>query len=156
MTEAKATPEDMTSVIPPVWAAESDTKPAADTASTQGADPLKVAERVAVATALTATLAAGPVAPEQIQLSEPVPIVQVIDFAADQPSADLPADDQATDRHAALRKVLKAIALVLAALLTVAGLVFGAIKGCAGQLTGPDVDQEQQQEQVAEGDSPAE
>ena len=97
------------------------------------ADPLKTAGKVAVAAALATTLAAGPVAPEKIHLPDPVPIVHVIDFGVDQPAPDQPAD-QASDHRSVWKKIMKFILVALFALLTAAGVLLGAAKGCVGTL----------------------
>ena len=111
-------------------------------------DPLKAVGTVAVAAALATTLAAAPVAPDKIHLPDPVPIVQVIHFGADQPAPDQPAD-QATDHRSVAKKVLKALMAVLLALLTAAGIIFGALKGCAGSIGSPDSpDKDAKTEQV--------
>ncbi|MBR2789793.1 MAG: hypothetical protein IKD70_04150 [Eggerthellaceae bacterium] len=99
------------------------------------ADPLKKAGRVAVAAALATTLSAG-VAPDKVHLPDPTPIVHVIDFAADQPAPDQPAD-QATDQKSAWKKILKYAVMAVAALLMMGALLLGAVKGCAGTLALP-------------------
>ena len=112
------------------------------------ADPLKKAGKVAVAAALTTTLAAG-VAPDKVHLPDPVPIVHVIDQGVDQP-ADQPSDQVTDQRRAPWKKIFKWLVMALAALLATLGLLAGAVKGCVGIVGAPFAGDSQKQDQTAQ------
>ena len=90
------------------------------------------ASKTAMAAVLAGTIAVGAnaVTPDDINLPEPVPIVQMID----QPVADVPDDvvddDQDKQRSQAWKKALKFLLYALVAMLMVGGLAVAALQGC--------------------------
>lgn len=108
----------------------------------------KVAGAAAIAAVLATTLATTPIHIDQAALlPEPTPIVQVIDM--NPPDQAPQTDDQ--EQQKAKINILKILKYLVIALLVVAAVVFGAIKGCAactGQAIAPivqDDDSSQQQ-----------
>lgn len=97
-------------------------------------DPLKIASKVAVAAVLATTLTTTPIDPDQVQLPQVTPIVQVYQAPNDQPPAAAD-DDDADQKSTTWQKILKILKYALIVLLLAGGVVFGAIKGCAA-LTG--------------------
>lgn len=115
----------------------------------------KVASTAALAAVLATTLATSPVHIDHSALvPEPVPIVKVINL---DPPDEPPAHD---DEQQKAKKIdwLKILKFLLVALLLVASLVFGAVKGCAGcagSLVLPPVADDSSQDGDS-GDDPAE
>ena len=92
-------------------------------------EKLRAAGKAAVAAMLVTTLTATPLSPDQVPLPEPTPIVQIYQPPADEPPTIV--DDQAPDKTALWKKVLKVLKYVLIALILAAVCLFGAVKGCA-------------------------
>lgn len=93
-------------------------------------DPLKIAGKVAVAAVLATTLTTTPIDPDQVQLPQATPIVQILQTQPDQPTTT--TDDDDTDQKSTTwQKILKILKYALIVLLLAGGVAFGAIKGCA-------------------------
>ncbi len=117
-------------------------------------DKADKAGRAAVAAVLAGSIAAGAGAltPDQVQLPEPVPIVQVLDMGGDQ-APDTVVEDQQDEKQSPWRKILKYLLLALAALALAVGVVLGALQGCtscSGPLAAP-VSSEQQDQTSSQG-----
>lgn len=101
------------------------------------------AGKTVVAAALAGAVASGAAAvtPDKIHLPDPAPIVQTADQGVDLPDSSV--DDQAQKKTSAWKSIFKILKYALLALLFVAGIVFGIMKGCAsctGQLAAPPAD----------------
>ena len=117
-------------------------------------DKADKAGRAAVAAVLAGSIAAGAGAltPDQVQLPEPVPIVQVLDMGGDQ-APDTVVEDQQDEKQSPWRKILKYLLFALAALALAVGVVLGALQGCtscSGPLAAP-VSSEQQDQTSSQG-----
>lgn len=110
-------------------------KQTAHKASAGKSDSIKgVAEaagKTAIAAALAGAVATGAAAvtPDQINLPEPVPIVQVVDQDVDTP--DSVVDDEAEKKTSAWKKILQILKFLLIAAFVIGALVFGVLQGCA-------------------------
>lgn len=91
----------------------------------------EAAGKTAIAAALAGAVATGAAAvtPDQINLPEPVPIVQVVDQDVDAP--DSVVDDEAEKKTSAWKKILQILKFLLIAAFIIGALVFGVLQGCA-------------------------
>ena len=93
-------------------------------------DTLRKAGQVAIAAALAATLAAGPVHADAYELPRPAPIVYVLEPPTpDEPVA--PSADEPEDKTSPWQKLLKILKWALIVLLLAGTCVLGALKGCS-------------------------
>ena len=90
------------------------------------------AGKTVVAAALAGAVATGAAAvtPDQINLPEPVPIVQTVDQGADLP--DQTVDDHADKKASAWKNIFKVLKYAILALFFAAAFFFGVLQGCAG------------------------
>ena len=109
-----------------------------------GKTTVKVAASTVVATTLVGALAEPPNT-DLIMLPEPTPIVQMYEAVDDDPLPD--EDDEQDESQSRWRRILKALKYLMVALALVAGIVFGALKGCAGLLTAPLVPHEDEKQE---------
>ena len=110
-----------------------------------GKKTVKVAASAVVATTLVGALAEPPNT-DLMSLPEPTPIVQMYQAIDDDPLPD--EDDERDESQSRWKRILKALRYLLVALALVAGILFGALKGCAGLLAAPLLphDEEQQEQ----------
>ena len=110
-----------------------------------GTKTVKVAASAVVATTLVGALAEPPNT-DLMSLPEPTPIVQMYQAIDDDPLPD--EDDERDESQSRWKRILKALRYLLVALALVAGILFGALKGCAGLLAAPLLphDEEQQEQ----------
>ena len=110
-----------------------------------GKKTVKVAASAVVATTLVGALAEPPNT-DLMSLPEPTPIVQMYQAIDDDPLPD--EDDEQDESQSRWKRILKALRYLLVALALVAGILFGALKGCAGLLAAPLLphDEEQQEQ----------
>lgn len=110
-----------------------------------GTKTVKVAASAVVATTLVGALAEPPNT-DLMSLPEPTPIVQMYQAIDDDPLPD--EDDEQDESQSRWKRILKALRYLLVALALVAGILFGALKGCAGLLAAPLLlhDEEQQEQ----------
>ena len=132
---------------------------------TKGTDPLEgmkgaagAAGKTMVAAALAGAVATGAAAvtPDDIHLTDPVPIVQTVDTTADLP--DSTVDDQEQKKASAVKRILEILKYVLIALFVAAAFLFGVLQGCAsctGQLAAPVQSSESSNSAVDAGESSA-
>lgn len=118
----------------------------------------RVAERLALAAVLATSLSSAlgqPPRTDLVGLPEPTPIVRTFE-SMEEGDVD-PADDEAEDETSRRRRLLRLLRMLALALLLVASLVIGTLKGCASCAVSPFLlpGGEQREEVAADGEGTA-
>lgn len=89
--------------------------------------------KTAMAAVLAGSIAVGAnaVTPDQINLPDPVPIVQTIELDTGGDIPDDVADDEEQTKQSNWKRAVKFLLIALATMMTAAGIAFGALQGCA-------------------------